>query len=175
MLGSVRHRPTPARFSKQFRKGDSPKFACRSNEGAPSLGSGSRISARTGAAQRPPPPARTDRYCSAPSITTRCRRSSKEPAERSRAPTGGRGTLSGASALLLALFMNVVEWVFSEVHVRDAAYPRSYAARPCRADLRAMGEATLGSPIPLQAAIKAHALCEEITHLGRKKSLIWGM
>src|SRR3712207_9557250 len=30
---------------------------------------------------------------------------------------------------------------FSEVHIRDAAYPRSYAARPGRADLRKIGRA----------------------------------
>jgi len=35
----------------------------------------------------------------------------------------------------------------------------------CQPDLRIMGDATRGSPIPLQAGIKAHALCEENTHL----------
>jgi hypothetical protein len=54
---------------------------------------------------------------------------------------------------------------FSEVHVRDAAHTWSYAARLAYPDLRTMGDATRGSPIPLQAGIKAHALCEENTHL----------
>ncbi len=33
------------------------------------------------------------------------------------------------------------------------------------------GDATLGSPIPLQAAIKAHALCEENAHLRHMQRL----
>ena len=35
-----------------------------------------------------------------------------------------------------------------------------------------MGDATIGSPIPLQAAIKAHPLCEENAHLQHMQRLI---
>src|SRR5215213_9787496 len=35
-----------------------------------------------------------------------------------------------------------------------------------------MGDATGGSPIPLQAAIKTHALCEENAHLQHAQRLI---
>ncbi len=60
----------------------------------------------------------------------------------------------------------------SEAHVLDAAYPRSYVARPGRADLRAMGDANRGSPIPLQAGIKAHAPREENAQLRYMQRLI---
>ena len=39
-----------------------------------------------------------------------------------------------------------------------------------------MGDATRGSPIPLQAGIKAHNLCEENAHLQHMQRLpLWGL
>ena len=49
--------------------------------------------------------------------------------------------------------------------LRPFALLRSHATMPACPDLRTMGDATGGSPIPLQAAIKAHFLCEQNAHL----------
>jgi hypothetical protein len=55
--------------------------------------------------------------------------------------------------------------------MQDAAYLRSYAARPGPTDLRTMGDTTRGSPIPLHGGIKAHTLCEENVHLRHMQRL----
>jgi|SRR5215211_1225808 hypothetical protein len=49
--------------------------------------------------------------------------------------------------------------------LRPFALLRSHATMPAYPDLRIMGDATGGSPIPLHAGIKAHSLCEKNSHL----------
>jgi hypothetical protein len=56
--------------------------------------------------------------------------------------------------------------------LRPFASPHPDAARLGCPDLRTMGDATRGSPIPLHGGIKAHALCEENAHLRHMQRLI---